>query len=46
MVTKKVKANHDAWAEGNPDFVRNRTFDGLVAFLFPDISGDLGKEPS
>jgi len=42
----KVKAYLAAWASGAPEFAPDRTYDDLVAFLFPEIAGDLRKSPS
>lgn len=46
---KKVKAYLAAWAdptlEGAEGFVPDRRFDNLVAFLFPEIAGEIYKVP-
>jgi hypothetical protein len=46
---KKVKAYLAAWAdptlEGAEGFVPDRRFDNLVAFLFPEIAGEIYKAP-
>ena len=41
----KVPAYLSAWKKGSPDFAPDRSFDTLVAFLFPEISRELGKNP-
>ena len=43
---KKVKAYLAAWVEGNSDFNPDRRFDGLLAFLFPEIAEKLPDAPS
>ena len=42
---KKVKAYLSAWAAGDSAFTPDRRFDGLIAFLFPEIAGNLGSSP-
>jgi Family of unknown function (DUF6035) len=42
---KKVPAYRKAWAVKNPAFEPNRKFDGLIAFLFPEIAIDLKSAP-
>lgn len=43
---KKVKAYLAAWAAGAPEFAPDRTYDDLVAFLFPEIADDLRTAPT
>lgn len=42
----KVRTYLAAWVSGAPDFAPDRTYDDLVAFLFPEIASDLRKSPS
>lgn len=44
--SKKVKTYMMAWAAGNPEFAPDRRFDGLLAFLFPEIAGKLPEPPA
>lgn len=43
---KKVKTYLAAWASGAPEFAPDRTYDDLVAFLFPEIADDLRTAPT
>lgn len=41
----KVPVYREAWASGDKDFDHDDAWDGLVAFLFPEIANKLGTTP-